>query len=277
MPNDADQRPTSSTRRSRRLGRESLRKRVERVIVQRFMVRFHMMIMLLALVAAGVVASKLLLMAGMTQMATRWPTVVLIAYGLFFLCVKLWLRYVKSHMADYEPVGVGGRPVDADEAEEALLSSSSDEEPQPRKASYAIGDFIPDESHWRRRRRRHHDADEEGFSLSSLFSSDSDSDSGEAMVVIALVILVAAVLIAAIVFIVQAPAILAEAGAEVVLAGVVGRRLKREQDADWEWRVFAKTWWIALILMVIVFIAGAIIDKECPEADDAPTAWETCT
>ena len=57
-------------------------------------VRFHMTLILSAVVASGVLGSRLMLMAGVHSMRLRYPLAILASYLVFFLMVRIWIWYV---------------------------------------------------------------------------------------------------------------------------------------------------------------------------------------
>lgn len=61
-------------------------------LLSRFFVRFHMTLMLGAMMISGVSASKLLLELDVTRMSIRYSIAVCIAYGIFFISIKVWLK-----------------------------------------------------------------------------------------------------------------------------------------------------------------------------------------
>src|SRR5512144_2093867 len=65
-----------------------------RRIRARFLVRFHMALILVATALSGLLASKALLEAGVESMTARYPLAVLFSYLAFFLFVRIWLWYV---------------------------------------------------------------------------------------------------------------------------------------------------------------------------------------
>ncbi|MDA8099315.1 MAG: hypothetical protein M0042_06785, partial [Nitrospiraceae bacterium] len=70
-------------------------------IKNRFFLRFHMSLILLATALSGLLGSKLLLLLGMKNIVIRYPLTVLFSYLAFFLFVKLWLAYLRaSHAFD---------------------------------------------------------------------------------------------------------------------------------------------------------------------------------
>jgi hypothetical protein len=57
-------------------------------------VRVHMTLILTAVVASGVLGSKLLLMLHVHSMRLRYPLAILSSYLVFFLLVRIWIWYV---------------------------------------------------------------------------------------------------------------------------------------------------------------------------------------
>jgi hypothetical protein len=70
------------------------RERFVRRIAARFFVRFHMSLIFVATVAAAVVASRVLLEAGVDTLALRYALAVAAAYAVFFVYVRVWISYV---------------------------------------------------------------------------------------------------------------------------------------------------------------------------------------
>jgi len=57
-------------------------------------VRFHMSLILAAVVASGVLGSRFLLLLGVHSMRLRYPLAILGSYAVFFLLVRVWIWYV---------------------------------------------------------------------------------------------------------------------------------------------------------------------------------------
>ena len=74
------------------------RRRLRRVL-SGFFLRFHMTLILLATCAAGALVNHALFSFGMHARAWRWPVGTLLAYGVFFGCVWLWLGYVRASLS----------------------------------------------------------------------------------------------------------------------------------------------------------------------------------
>jgi hypothetical protein len=66
-----------------------------RRILRGYFLRFHMGLILCAVAAAGVLSSRLLLMAGVHSVLLRYPLAVGGAYLLFFALIRLWIAYVQ--------------------------------------------------------------------------------------------------------------------------------------------------------------------------------------
>jgi hypothetical protein len=60
----------------------------------RYFIRAHMSAMLAIVLLSGALAGRLLLRAGVTNMAFRYPVMVLLSYAVFFGLIRIWLAYV---------------------------------------------------------------------------------------------------------------------------------------------------------------------------------------
>src|SRR5258707_15244763 len=68
--------------------------RYERRIAHTYFVRFHMSLILAAVIASGVLTSKGLLDLGVHSLRLRYPLAVLGSYLVFLLLVRVWIWYV---------------------------------------------------------------------------------------------------------------------------------------------------------------------------------------
>jgi len=73
-----------------------MRKTFMRRVQERFFLRFHMSLILLATALSGVLTAKVLLLLHVDSIMVRYPLAVVTAYLAFFLFVKLWLKYVAA-------------------------------------------------------------------------------------------------------------------------------------------------------------------------------------
>lgn len=74
---------------------EEVEPRLEQRIAHRFFVRFHMSLILTAVIASGVLTSKALLELGVHSLRLRYPLAVLGSYAVFVVLVRIWIWYVK--------------------------------------------------------------------------------------------------------------------------------------------------------------------------------------
>lgn len=58
--------------------------------------RFHMSLILMATVCSGFLATRILLALHLENVMLRYPLAVIFAYLVFFISVKLWLKYISS-------------------------------------------------------------------------------------------------------------------------------------------------------------------------------------
>jgi len=87
-------------------GKETLRKR----LLERYSLRLHVSLLLIATAAVGLLCSKLLLWLGVHSMLWRYPVTLLAAYLAFFAFVRIWLKQVGCLREQAKPGG-GGKDV----------------------------------------------------------------------------------------------------------------------------------------------------------------------
>jgi hypothetical protein len=63
-------------------------------LAKRFFLRLHMSLILFTTGLAGFLVNRIMLWAGVHSMPVRYGVSVLCGYGVFLLCIRLWLRYV---------------------------------------------------------------------------------------------------------------------------------------------------------------------------------------
>jgi len=71
----------------------------KREFLHRHFVRCHMTILVIATMAAGLAATKLMLLAGLTRVEFRYPLATVIAVLSFLGFTRLWIGYVRSRYA----------------------------------------------------------------------------------------------------------------------------------------------------------------------------------
>ncbi len=256
------------------LARKSFVKRIR----ARFLVRFHMALILAATAMSGLLASKLLLLAGIGSMTARYPLAVLLSYLAFFVFVRIWLWYV----AAASPGGAdrrrdtAGRVLDAVDipvpdglpstVEKAIRFGGgraggggaggsfdvavADAGGVPAPAPDAAGAAV--------------DAAEKAVKGAGEAAADAASgllDPDEGILPLLLLgALLAAVLGAGIYLVWQAPSILPDAAFDAALAASLLRGARRIEAPDWTAGVFRTTWkpflWVLAVTIAFALVAG---------------------
>jgi hypothetical protein len=70
---------------------------------ERYLVRFHMTLLLLGVSVSGLLASKILLEFGLRSMFVRYLIAVCVAYAVFFFLIRIWLWYVHASSKEDDP------------------------------------------------------------------------------------------------------------------------------------------------------------------------------
>ncbi len=63
---------------------------------EHFLLRFHMLLIVLATLASSLICNRILLDYGFNSMLVRFPLNVTAGYLAFFLFIRLWLHYIRS-------------------------------------------------------------------------------------------------------------------------------------------------------------------------------------
>lgn len=196
-----------------------------------FFLRHHMALILLSSGAAGVVASKYMMQLGLHLILIRLPLAIIISYGAFFLLLRLWLAYVR---ALYRPQS--HYPSD-DQDEESRRGTSPKQEQG--------GGW------W------------DGSGLESLL--DVGGDEGGCLLFI-LGIFVLVVIGAALLLIIEAPVVLAEAAFQFFMGVGLIKSFRRIDRPSWHGSVFKATWVPFLWVLSIALLMACWAQFRCPEA-----------
>jgi len=238
---------------------------------KRYSLRLHMVAILLATACSGVLASKILLAFNLNSLVIRYPLAVLLAYVVFFLCVKLWLVYVSSrrhggstHIVDYLDLPTpgsggssGGVPTfrgGGGHFSGAGASSSFDVHAAGDHTS-VVGDAASGAA--------------KGVGDAIGGAADALGDEGgpiAIVVIVVLAVLVATILGAAIYVIYEAPVILSEAAFEGLLAASLIKRARSIDQGDWVGSILKATWIPFCVTFIIAGLAGLILHFYFPAA-----------
>src|SRR6185295_2071566 len=261
------QRQVPSPAIAKRLGTRDPRTEFKQSLARRFVVRFHMTLMLAALGASGVLISKVLLDVGVRSMLERYLIAVVLSYALFFLFIKLWLMYVsppkpkpKSRSVDVGNVfDIGELPVDlagkTSAAGDQIFGGSGDFGGGGATDLWG-GDTAPAIISTRSTGGR------SGGGSGSLFDFDLD----EGIVLIVLALLVLSIFGAGAYLVYAAPEILSEAAFEALLAAGLIKASKKMDGSGWMGSVLKATWIPFVIVLVMTGIFGFVAQATHPHA-----------
>ncbi len=254
------------------------RERFLKRIRERFLVRFHMALILVATALSGLLASKVLLEAGIDSMAARYPLAVLLSYLAFFVFVRTWLW----HVAAASPGGTSRSRNTADRVLDSVDIPVPDGLPSTVEKAIRFGEGqaggggaggsfdvvvadaggvpapAPDAA------RTAVDAagravEGAGKAAGDAVSGLFDPDEG-ILPLLLLGALLAAVLGAGVYLVWQAPSILPDAAFDAALAASLLRGARRVEAPDWTAGVFRGTWkpflWVLAVTVAFALVAG---------------------
>jgi hypothetical protein len=233
-----------------------------------------MSLILLATVCSGFVATRAMLAFRLENVMLRYPLAVIFAYFVFFIAVKLWLKYIapprispKAHKNSADLLGVlpdmpisgssdgslfvgeifrgggggfgGGGATGGFDETGSVLTGAMD-------ADGGLGDAVGDVA---------------GDAVSAI----SDEGGVAAVVVVGVLAAIMSVLIGAGVYLVyEAPFILSEAAFQCVLAAGLIRGTKRIKSADWVGSVFKTTAFPFAVTLALAILTGYLMHRYFP-------------
>lgn len=258
-------------------GRLRMKERFTRVLRERFFLRFHMSLILTCTALTGLIVSWALLHLHVASMLIRYPVAVLCSYLAFFGFIKLWLLYITSS---------GGSRRSADSVIDGadVLDIVPDSLPMGRGMSAGGPPFggggghfsgggassffdqgieavqaVPDTAAVAAETAGSSAAEAGGDAASGIFE-----DGGIVLVILGL--LLTAVFGAALYLVSAAPAILAEAAFEFLLASSLLRSAKRMDNPDWAGSVFRSTVIPFVVVLLLALAAAGIANSVYPGA-----------
>lgn len=236
-------------------------------IKERFFLRFHMSLILIATALSGLLATKVLLLLDVKEMLVRYPLAVIFSYLVFFALIKIWLWYISSSSSSREKSSVG----DALDAVGNNMDISLDF-PSGGGGSFSFGggssggggasasfDMVDTSS------KMLPSADEGVGSAAGEVASGIFDDEG-GVVLIVLGVLLAAIFGAGLYLVYSAPAILSEAAFEAMMATSLVRATKRIDDPDWMGSVLRSTIWPFIIIFVLALLLAGTVQSYWPDA-----------
>jgi hypothetical protein len=257
---------------------ERLHQKFKTMLSRRLFIRLHMTFMLSLVILSGMLGSRLLRAAGMKNMMWRLPLMTIIAYLVFFLLVRLWIRYIAA-VSDQSRNSGSSLPdapdggLDLGNSSGSIFRSYGFQGGGGRfGGGGASGSFggssSPAESAM---------AGSPGRSFSgggSSFSLDLDDDGLVLLVVFALLAL--AILGAGFFVVYQAPTILSDAAFQACLGSGLLRTVKRTHDPSWSRSILKATAIPFVIVLALSAAAGYEAHKLSPESSSIREVWNEC-
>lgn len=255
----------------------SARKRLAGWLEKRFLVRFHVLLILVISFAVGLLTTRLLLHFGLETMHWRWPLALLAAYGAFLLALRVWLSYVglgrylddrSSLDLDLPDVGfspsggaTGGGAGGSGWVGDAIESAGGGR----FGGAGASGDFsglVGDGS-----------GSSSGISLPNIELPDVGDDGCLPAIILGIILaLMAAVFGVGIYLVWQAPLMLAEVAFEAALAGGLVRSARKVSNPGWVGGALGASWKQFALVLLFTVAAAILAEKYAPEAHSLPQA-----
>jgi len=227
-----------------------------------------MTIILLATSMAGVLASKGMFVIGLHNVAVRYPVTVLCAYLVFFAAIKIWLWLMtdaptsKSNDTGSNVFDVIDFPLSSGGSGQTAFSggggtfdgggASGDFGDTLGEMASGTGDALGGA----------------GEVVGDVIGGAADDEGGVVLVIVLglLAVLLFSVLGAGVFLIYQAPAILAEAAFDAVLAASLVRSSRKMNQPDWMGSIFKATWKPFAVVLLLAIAAGWAIHHYLPTA-----------
>jgi hypothetical protein len=261
-------------------------------LLNTFSLRGHMSLILLCTGLSGVFSSQILHYFHLHSMRIRYPLAVLIAYGVFFLLLKIWLKYIfpalneeeksktiknrtvrnvvdsipdinistgPSSVGDVDQyIGKGGQFAGAGASDSWVEAADSD------NGKLAASAFISNDS-----------SSSSSSSSSGGFSLDLGKDAEGLIVIVLGAMLIAAVFGSAFYLIYQSPEILTETAFQFLLSGSLLKKSKAAINGDWSGTVFKKTWGYFALVMFLSFMFATAASTNYPQATNLKEVMES--
>jgi hypothetical protein len=254
---------------------------LERRIAHDYFVRFHMSVILAAVISSGVLSSRLLMAFGV-PLHLRYPIAVLASYCVFLVLVRVWIWYVSVRTAAGLQIAnqIANRHLGGGFSGGSGSGGSLDIGGGFSGGSGSGGGFAGfgggtsggggASSSW------------EGNDAAAIVSQPSSVSSGssgghwwpdidfgggddDTWVILLLIALVAGILGGGIYLVYAAPHILPEAAGQVLLAGAL-KQASRQQHHTWVDGLVWSTWIPFLLVLIIAAALGWEAHRHCPVA-----------
>lgn len=253
---------------------DSARKRLAGWLEKNFLVRFHVMLILLFAFGVGLLTTRGFLQLGLETMHWRWPLALFASYGAFLLALRLWLSYIglgRYLEREWE------LDIDIPDVSNFYGSGSSGGSASSSVTLESVGDVLPAGGGQFSGAGASGDFAEVSGPTSSIDLPDIDiggADEGCLPIVILAIIfaLLAAVFGVGIYLVWQAPVLLAEVAFEAAMAAGLVRTVRKVDQPGWVGGALAASWKPFALILVFSVIAAILAEKYAPEARTLPQA-----
>lgn len=236
--------------------RGNWRQRFKRKLHDRFLLRFHMMLISAAVIFSGVGISKLLWALGLRTINVRYPVAVLCSYAVFFLLIRIWLMYIsEDHVSEAAEILDGEDIADG----VGLVARGV------RSAGGIGGGNLGDGD----------GGDGGGGGGGSSFSLGDLGDEGGVVLIVLGVVLVI-VFGSSVYLIWEAPAVLGEAAVQMALATSLSRATRRIDEPGWAGSILGATWIPFTLVLVATIIFATVAGHYCPGATRMTEILHSC-
>ncbi|MBI5846855.1 MAG: hypothetical protein HZB31_02740 [Nitrospirae bacterium] len=259
-------------------GRLRGREKFVRFLRERFFLRFHMSLILAGTALSGLIVSWALLHLQLSSMLIRYPLAVFCSYLAFFGFLKLWLLYMTSSgsgkgkgkgkgdsfisNADIVNIIPDGLPTGGDSLTENLSFGGGGGQFEGGGASaFFEQGALPDAVASASKSSGNSVTDATGKAVAGIFDVE---DAGILLIILALIL--AVVFGAAFYLVYAAPAILAEAAFDFLLASGLVKSMKRMDNPDWIGSVLGATVIPFTIVFFMAVAAAGIAHSVAPGA-----------
>lgn len=245
--------------------------RLAQRIAHSFFVRFHMSLILTAVIASGVLTSKGLLELGVHSLRLRYPLAVLGSYLMFVMLVRIWIWYVKVCCG--QPIWSGSSGSGGSGGGVGWIDFGDG--PAGGGGGSGFKGFGGGDSGGGGASSSWDGGDSQSVASGSSVSSSTGSwmpdldfggcDDDGWWVLLLLAALVLAVVGAGGYLIWMAPHILPEAATQAMLATGLARSAK-QQGHSWINGVFRSTWIPFVLVLIMATVLGVVAQRHCPGA-----------
>ena len=250
--------------------------------------RFHMSLILLATIGAGLLATRLLLALKLKNVLVRYPLAVLLVYLVFFILMKLWLKFIvpvtaaragggtSADALNFIPLPSGSGSSGGSSSTGGGFrgggggfggggASGSFEAVQPALAESGAEALASG-------------VDAGGSTAAAAAGTVADAGSSldldDGFWVVAVLGLIAALFVGAGVYLIyEAPVILSEAAFQVILAGGLARGARQLHRGDWMGSILRATWLPLTVTLLLSVLAGYLIHHFFPGVTRLSELW----